>query len=133
MNTLLKEACGYAVASACALVIDMTILWALVHFLSWGYMAAAATSFLAGAVVAYELSVKLAFEQHRLQDRRAEFVSFLAIGTLGLAVNSGVIFVMVGYFGLHYLIAKCIAAGFTFVCNFIARRQLLFVRYSTVS
>jgi putative flippase GtrA len=133
MNTLLKEAFGYATASACALGVDMTILWFLVHFLSWGYMGAAATSFLAGAVVAYELSVKLAFKQHRLQDRRAEFVSFLAIGTIGLAVNSGVIFIMVGYLGLHYLIAKCIAAGFTFMCNFIARRQLLFVRYSSVS
>jgi putative flippase GtrA len=132
MNALLKEAFGYATASACALAVDMTILWALVHYLSWGYMAAAATSFLAGAVVAYELSVKVAFKQHRLRDRRAEFVSFLAIGTLGLALNSAVIFVMAGYFGLHYLIAKCVAAGFTFVCNYIARRQLLFVRYSSV-
>jgi putative flippase GtrA len=132
MNVLLKEAIGYAAASVVALAVDMTILWALVQFLSWGYLAASATSFLAGAVVAYELSVKLAFKQHRLQDRRAEFVTFLVIGTLGLAVNSGVIFIMVDYLGLHYLIAKCIAAGFTFVCNFIARRQLLFVRYSSV-
>lgn len=132
MKVLLKEAFGYAAASGCALVVDMTILWTLVHFLSWGYMVAAATSFLAGAVVAYELSVNLAFKQHRLQDRRAEFVSFVAIGTAGLAVNAAVIYVMVRFFGLHYLVAKCVAAGFTFLCNFVARRQLLFVRHSTV-
>jgi putative flippase GtrA len=132
MKTLAKEAIGYAAASGCALVVDMTILWSLVHFLSWEYMLAAATSFLAGAVVAYELSVKLAFTQHRLQDRRAELVSFIAIGTLGLGVNVAVIFIVVHYVGLHYLIAKAIAAGFTFLCNFVARRQLLFVQ-STAS
>jgi putative flippase GtrA len=132
MKILLKEAFGYAAASGCALVVDMTILWTLVHFLSWGYMVAAAVSFLAGSVVAYELSVILAFKQHRLQDRRAELVSFVAIGTAGLAINAAVIYVIVRYFGLHYLIAKCVAAGFTFLCNFIARRQILFVRHSSV-
>jgi putative flippase GtrA len=132
MKILFREAFGYAAASGCALIVDMTILWMLVHFLSWNYLAAATTSFLAGAVVAYELSVKLAFKQHRLQDRRAELVSFVAIGATGLAVNAAVIFVMVRYLGLYYLIAKCVAAGFTFMCNFIARRQILFVKQPSV-
>jgi len=132
MKILFREAFGYAAASGCALIVDMTILWMLVHFLSWNYLAAATASFLAGAVVAYELSVKLAFKQHRLQDRRAELLSFVAIGAMGLAVNAAVIFVMVRYLGLYYLIAKCVAAGFTFMCNFIARRQILFVKQPSV-
>jgi putative flippase GtrA len=70
--------------------------------------------------------VKFAFKQHRLSDRRAEFLTFVAIGTAGLAINSGVIYLTVQYLGLHYLLAKCVAAGFTFSCNFIARRQILF-------
>lgn len=133
MKTLIKEALGYTAASGCALLVDVTILWSLVHYLSWDYMPAAATSFLIGAVVAYELSVRLAFTQHRLRDRRAELASFVAIGTLGLAVNAAVMFVAVRYAGLHYLIAKGVAAGFTFTCNFVARRQLLFVRYNSAS
>ena len=91
------------------------------------------TAFLGGAVVAYELSVRLAFKQHRLESRRKEFASFVAIGVVGLAVNAAVIFVMVRYAGLHYLIAKCVAAGCTFFCNFVARRQILFVRYVSAS
>jgi putative flippase GtrA len=95
-------------------------------------MLAATTSFLVGAIVAYYLSVKLAFKQHRLEDRRAEFLSFVAIGAAGLAVNSAVIFVMVRQFGLNFLTAKFIAAGFTFMCNFFARRQILFIQNSTI-
>jgi putative flippase GtrA len=131
MKAIFRETVGYATASGCALIVDMAILWALVHFLSWNYLAAATISFLAGAVVAYEISVRLVFKQRRLKDRRAELATFVAIGIVGLVVNAAVMFVAVKYFGLHYLIAKCVAAGFTFMCNFIARRQILFVRPST--
>jgi len=133
MRILAREAIGYTAASACALLVDMTVLWLLVNFLSWNTMAAAATSFLTGAVVAYELSVRLAFKVHRLQDRRAEFAGFVAIGTIGLAVNAIVIYVGVHFAGLHYLLAKCVAAGFTFLCNFLVRRQLLFVRFDSAT
>ena len=131
MNNILRQLIGYAAASGCALVVDVGILWALVHFAGWNYLPAATLSFISGAFVAYELSIRLAFRQHKLHDRRLELVTFVAIGSLGLAVNTGVIFVMVNQFGLDYLIAKGVAAGFTFTCNFVARRQLLFVPQSS--
>lgn len=126
MKTLVKQAFGYAAASGCALLVDIAVLWGLVHFLAIGYLTAATISFLAGAVVAYQLSVKIAFKRHRLRVRELEFICFVAIGGIGLAVNAIVIFFGVSYLGLHYLAAKCLAAGFTFSCNFILRRQILF-------
>ncbi len=128
MNIILKEGFGYLVASACALAVDVAILWILVQYFSWPYLAAATASFIAGVAVAYALSVKLVFKYRRLADRRAEFLGFAAIGAAGLAINAAVIFFAVKFLGLHYLIAKCIAAGFTFVCNFVSRRQFLFVQ-----
>jgi putative flippase GtrA len=128
MRQFLKELLGYGAASACAFLVDVAILWALVHYLSWGYLPAATTSFLVGSVVAYLLSTTIAFKQHRLTSRRTEFASFVAIGGVGLFVNVAVIFIGANLLGLHYLIAKCVAAGFTFMCNFVLRRQMLFVR-----
>jgi putative flippase GtrA len=128
VRVFLKELLGYGTASACALVVDVAVLWALVHFFSWGYLLAATASFLVGAVVAYRLSTAIAFKHHRLTSRKTEFASFVAIGGVGLMVNAAIMFIGVNLLGLHYLIAKCVAAGFTFTCNFIARRQLLFVR-----
>jgi len=132
MNILFREAFGYAVASGCALIVDITALWVLVQYFSWWYLAAATASFLSGVFVAYVLSVQLVFKQRRLKDRRAEFVSFMAIGAAGLGINAAVIFIMVKYFGLYYLTAKCVAAGFTFAFNFIVRRQMLFVHPSSM-
>jgi putative flippase GtrA len=128
MKALLQQVMGYGAASVIALAVDMCILWTLVTYLGWPYLLAATLSYLAGAGVAYFFAVRLAFKEHRLSDRRAEFASFVAIGGLGLVVNACVIDAAVRFLGLHVLIAKCVAAAFTFTCNFVTRRQILFVR-----
>jgi putative flippase GtrA len=128
MSAFVKEAFGYGAASICALAVDMAILTLLVHYCGWGYLGAATVSFSAGIVVVYVISIKFVFKHHRLDDARAEFASFAGLGTLGLCVNAIAMSIAVRIGGLHYLLAKCVAAGFTFACNFVARRQLLFVR-----
>jgi len=127
MKKVVHEAVGYAGASGCALVVDVAVLWILVHFFSWWYLEAACLAFAAGVIVSYTLAVKWVFKQRRLDDRRAEFMGFAALGTLGLGVNAAVMYIAVKYLGLYYLIAKVAAAGITFLCNFVSRRQLLFV------
>jgi putative flippase GtrA len=132
MSRLVREAVGYAAASGCALIVDLGALDVLVQLFKWWYLAAASVSFLAGMGVAYQLSVRLVFRHRKLEDRRKEFVSFLAIGMVGLTLNAAVIYVAVSVFAIYFLAAKCIAAGFTFVFNFFARRQLLFVPGSSI-
>jgi putative flippase GtrA len=132
MRIVIQEALRYAAVSACALFVDITILFILVHYFSWWYLRAATASFLAGLLIGYALSVTLVFKYRRLKDRRLEFASFAAIGAAGVAINAAAIFFGVKFLGLHYLIAKCGAAGFTFVWNFVARRQFLFVQRRAV-
>jgi putative flippase GtrA len=127
MSGLVREALGYALASLCALLSDFAILAFLVQVCGWWFLAAATVSFLSGIFVIYALSVRFVFKNRRLADRRAEFISFGAIGALGLAINDAVIFLLVNELAIHYLVAKGVAAGFTFTFNFVARRQLLFV------
>jgi putative flippase GtrA len=132
MKTVVREATRYAAASACAFSIDITVLFILVHYLFWWYVAAATTSFLVGLLVAYALSVTRVFKYRRFQDPRMEFAGFAGIGVVGVAINAAAMTLGVKVFGMHYLIAKCGAAGFTFVWNFVARRQFLFVRRRAV-
>jgi putative flippase GtrA len=68
------------------------------------------------------------FNYRRLKDQRLEFASFAVIGVVGVAINAAAMSIGVKFLGLHYLIAKCGAAGFTFLWNFLARRQFLFVQ-----
>lgn len=126
MNVVIKEAVGYTAVSVFALLSDISILYVLVHFFSWWYLAAATASFLSGLAVGYSLCVAFVFKFRRLKDRHMEFLSFAAIGAVGLLINTLVMGFTVKFLGMHYLIAKCAAAGFTFVWNFLSRRTLLF-------
>jgi putative flippase GtrA len=132
MRTVIREAVGYTAVSACALCADVAILFVLVHYFSWWYLAAATVSFLMGLLLGYALSVALVFKYRRFEDRRLEFASFAAIGIVGVAINAAAMALGVKCLGLHYLVAKCGAAGFTFLWNFAARRQFLFVRRSSI-
>jgi putative flippase GtrA len=132
MRIVILEAVGYTIVSACALCIDVAVLYVLVHYFFWWYLAAATFSFLAGLSAAYALSVTLVFRYRRLEDPRLEFASFAAIGIVGAAINAAAMALGVKYLALHYLVAKCGAAGFTFLWNFAARRQLLFVRRRSI-
>jgi putative flippase GtrA len=127
MMRLLQEATRYAAVSAVALAVNMAILLVLVQVFHWGNLIAATASFIAGAFIAYGLSVRFVFTQHRLRNRRAECGTFIAIGAIGLLVNTGVIFLATERLGLHILVANGMAAGCSFACNFLARRQILFV------
>jgi putative flippase GtrA len=127
MRMVIQEALRYAAVSACAFFLDIATLFILVHYFSWWYLGAATASFLAGLLIGYALSVTLVFKYRRLKDQRLEFASFAAIGAVGVAINAAAMYFGVNYLGLNYLIAKCGAAGFTFIWNFVARRQFLFV------
>lgn len=128
MKRVLQELLRYGLASGLALVLDVALLALLVNYLGWWYLTAATASFLAGMGVAYLLSVKLVFSERRVARRSVEFAGFAVLGAIGLGVNAGVMFIAVKCFGSTVLLAKGSASCCTFACNFISRRQLLFVR-----
>ena len=123
---LAREILAYGAASAIAFACDFGTLAFLVQGLGWHYLVAATVAFLVGAAVAYVLSIKYVFQFRRIDDRRAEFAGFAAIGAIGLAVNAGAMFAGVEWLGMHYLLAKVLAGGFTFALNYVLRRLALF-------
>ena len=127
MSILIREAGLYTAVSACALCVDFTVLFVLVRYFGWWYLAAASVSFSFGVLLAYALSVTVVFKQRRLKDRRLEFAAFASIGAVGIGINATVMWLLVKYGGLYYLLAKCGAAAVTFLWSFLSRRQLLFV------
>lgn len=126
LRKLFREAFKYGLVSVVALGVDMAVLHGLVDRFSWHYLVASGVAFLAGATVAYLLSVRFVFPVHKLHNPYLECVVFFALGLAGVAVNAGALFIAVGKAGLGLTTGKLLAAGCTFVTNFTLRRQLLF-------
>ena len=126
LRKLVREVFGYGLVSAIALAVDTGVLYAFVHEAGWHYLPASAVAFVAGATVAYLLSVRFVFGFHQLRNRSQEFASFVALGLVGLAVNAAVLSAAISGAGMGLITAKVVAAGCTFATNFTLRRQLLF-------
>jgi putative flippase GtrA len=122
----LHELLGYGAASAIALAVDVSILKTLVEVAGWHYLTASVVAFICGGLVAYALSVRFVFRQHRVHRRSLELTCFLALGTAGVAVNALVLSLAISVAGLGLVTAKICAAGCTFATNFALRRNLLF-------
>jgi putative flippase GtrA len=117
---------GYGLCSAAALALDWSLLILLVREGMY-YLVAAATSFMAGMVLAYVGSAYFVFRGRRARRISTEVLGFFAIGLAGLALNQVLIFVFVHFCKLDVGLAKAPTTAFVFMFNFLLRRALLFV------
>lgn len=127
MKFLIRETLLYAAMPGFLLRVDIALLWIVVQYLAWPYLLPATVSFSAGILAGYILCVTAVFRYRRLKNQPIELASLAAIGIVGFAINAAAMSFGVGYLREHYLTVKCGAACLTFVWNFAARRQLLFV------
>jgi putative flippase GtrA len=128
LQALAVEIIRYGLCSALALAADMGLLLLLHHVFGMHYLAAAAIGFTCGLFIAYALSVRYAFKERRVEDARAEFMLFAAVGVLGLLLTQALLHMFVDGLGLAVAVAKIATAGFVFAFNFGARKVLLFTR-----
>ncbi len=129
LRAFLREGWRYGVASAAALVLDVTAYLALIHLGDVHYLVAAPIAFMLGLALVYFLSARWAFTLRRYADARVEFAIFAAIGLAGLGLNQAVIYAGVSRLALTPEAAKLVSAALVFLFNFSARKLLLFTRY----
>jgi putative flippase GtrA len=125
-RVLALETWKYFLVSLAALAIDYSLLVTLTTFAHIHYLVSAAVGLSAGFLTSYGLSVTFVFSERRLRDRRLEFLAFLALALVGVALNEFLMKIFVEGFGLGYAIAKVPATAVGFVFNFGLRRSALF-------
>jgi len=121
-----RELVGYGVVAVIALATDTGLLWLGIRRLGLPAQLTAAVSFTAGAVVAWWLSTRIVFSQHRLHRSGVELLAFTALGTVGLAINAVVLHLTLQTLHWPLIDSKICSAVATFSGNFLLRRQLLF-------
>jgi putative flippase GtrA len=88
---------------------------------------AVAVAFIVGLIVNFILSKWLVFqEKSEKTNAVGEFIAYGVIGVQGLLFTELLMFVQLEWLGIHYMIAKVIAAAIVLLWNFIARKVLLY-------
>lgn len=122
-----QEVVRYGLASVFALATDMGVFSALMRLADAGHAPAATAGFIAGAAIAYVISVTWVFAERSFKQHPAmELLTFLVIGLGGLALTQSVLWVGIDRFHMLPEGVKLIAAGATFVFNFFLRKLMLF-------
>ncbi|NTW61170.1 GtrA family protein [Candidatus Saccharibacteria bacterium] len=90
------------------------------------YLIAAVLGFSLGMVVNYALSSVWVFSYKKLENRSKEFLVFIIISIIGLALNLVIISSMVQLLQVDYRLAKAVATIVVFFWNFIVRKKILY-------
>jgi putative flippase GtrA len=136
-NTLIQFF-RYALVGGFATVVDWGLSALLFYYMfnakSQFALLCNGLSFIAGLIVNYCLSTFWIFKNSKIKNKFLEFMSFAAIGLVGLLITLGItqIFKMSlsQTTDLFQIISKVVSTAVSFLWNFFARKFLLFNKNS---
>ncbi len=116
----------YVVVGGVAFVVDFAALFALTEYLHIYYLVSSALAFILGSVVNYRMAIAWVFHHRALDNKTAELAAYVAIGVMGLLLNTVLLWFFTEVAGLLYLYSKAWAAILIFGFNFGVRKLVLF-------
>ena len=125
MGKLVAQFMKFGVVGVIAFVIDYGLLALLTEAFGVNYLVSATISFTVSVVFNYLASMRYVFTHKEDMSRRREFVIFVVLSVIGLAINNLCMWAGVELLGIHYLITKIAATVIVMIWNFVTRKIFL--------
>lgn len=125
MQKLLAQIAKFGVVGVIAFVIDYGLLALLTEAFGVNYLVSATISFTVSVVFNYVASMRYVFTHKEGMSRRREFIIFVVLSVIGLALNDGIVLTLNAGLGLEANIAKICATALVMVYNFVTRKIFL--------
>lgn len=115
----------YCLGGGTALIVDVGLLYVFTEFFGIWYLFSATLSFVCSAVYNYTFQKAITFK-NKNKNYLKQFLSFVVIALVGLAINNTLLYIEVERFKIWYVLAKIIAAAIVLVWNFLANKFFTF-------
>lgn len=125
MGKLIAQIMKFGVVGVVATVIDFGVMNLLYYVLGLDILVANTAGFVISLVFNYLASMKYVFAHKEGMSRKREFVIFVVLSVIGLALNDGIVLELKGGLGLEANIAKVCATALVMVYNFVTRKIFL--------
>lgn len=128
MKKLIEQILKFGVVGIIATVIDFGVLYVLSQPLGMDPVISAGISFCVSLVFNYVASMRYVFTHREDMSRSREFVIFLVLSLIGLAINEAIMASGVAVFGssaLAVMGTKVLATAIVMVWNFVSRKKWL--------
>lgn len=128
MRRLLAQIAKFGIVGVLATLIDWAILMILSQFLGWDTVLSSCLSFAVSLVFNYFASMRYVFKRREDMDRRREFLVFVVLSLIGLAINALCMALGVALLGdsaLMVTVEKIFATAVVMIWNFCSRKKWL--------
>lgn len=128
MKKLIEQILKFGVVGIIATVIDFGVLYVLSQPLGMDPVISAGISFCVSLVFNYVASMRYVFTHREDMSRSREFVIFLVLSLIGLAINEAIMAAGVAVLGssaLAVMGTKVLATTIVMVWNFVSRKKWL--------
>lgn len=128
MKKLIEQILKFGVVGIIATVIDFGVLYVLSQPLGLDPVISAGISFCVSLVFNYVASMRYVFTHREGMSRSREFVIFLVLSLIGLAINEAIMAAGVAVLGnsaLAVMGTKVLATAIVMVWNFVSRKKWL--------
>lgn len=119
-GSLIRQFLAFASAGAVGTVAHYLLLMVLVMVWKYDAVIASTLGFLLGLSVNYLLSHHWVFRSRKRYAQTA--FKFFLIASVGLGLNTGLMYLAVTKIGIHYLLAQLIATAVVLLWNFAGNR-----------
>ncbi len=128
-NTFTRRLLRYSAFSSLTFVFDLALLFTLTEFGGFNYLVSASIAFLLAITGNYLLARRFVFVGST-RGTYLGYLYFLLIAFVGLGIINAGLFMMVEWFGLHYLTARIMIALLAGAWNFLMN---MFVNFRDVA
>ncbi len=106
-------------------VFEITLLYILASGLDINYLGSSIIAFISAVFLNYFLCIIWVFKVRKISNKIIEFCYYMVINSVGLIINTIVIYSLTELIGLYFIISKILALFFTYAWNFLARKKIL--------
>jgi len=115
----------FGMVSGLATVIDIFVLWLFTSVFGVYYLLSAVLAFVVGSTTNYSMNYFWTFSGAK-HGKAKGLASFMGIGTAGLVITLVIMASLVEFLGVHYLVARIIAAFVTLFWNYVLNSIITF-------
>ncbi|CCY04938.1 putative uncharacterized protein [Eggerthella sp. CAG:1427] len=125
MKKLLAQFMKFGIVGVIAFVIDYGFMVLLTEVFNVPYLISTTVSFIISVVFNYFASMRFVFKRKDDMSRRREFIIFIVLSVIGLAINDVFMWLMVDFLYIDYRISKIVVTFIVAVWNFVTRKIFL--------
>ena len=125
MGKLVAQIMKFGVVGVIAFFIDFGVMVFLTEVFGMNPVASATISFTVSVVFNYLASMRYVFQHREGMSRTREFVTFVVLSVIGLAINDALMWAGTELAVFDYRLVKIIATAVVMVWNFVTRKIFL--------